>query len=190
MTISPEIHKCSWCFEETESKFISWCSCGDSSYVCHDCIKTGVEKFISLPSKIKILKCSICKIKNLNNLPNLNNFSNLILPDSPHLEIDYEEGEIADLESPPEQPYNYTTGNIRIFQGYQQKLWKILIWLSIFLIISWMFAPFSYFIVFRMKNSNNFFNKFYITLSTGMIFGFPITLYFRKIIDRKCFGSE
>jgi hypothetical protein len=49
---------CSWCFEEKTSDVISWCTCGESSYVCHGFLIKGKKE---LSNKNLVQNCSICK---------------------------------------------------------------------------------------------------------------------------------
>ena len=59
---------CNWCFEEKISTLISSCNkCGESSYVCHSCLRSG-KNIVS--NEQLITKCSICKENKLSNLPN------------------------------------------------------------------------------------------------------------------------
>ena len=59
---------CSWCLEEKVSSVISFCTnCGDSSYVCHSCLREGKSKVFN---QQLITDCSICKENKLINLPN------------------------------------------------------------------------------------------------------------------------
>ena len=95
--------------------------------------------------------------------------------------------ETHDLENLEEQNINNENTHT-IYEEIQRRLYRGLIWFLVFLIISWVFAPFSYFVIFRMKK--DYFKEFYITLSTGMIFGFPLTIILRRSIRRYCFPSE
>ena len=65
---------------------------------------------------------------------------------------------------------------------------KCCCWLSIILIFSWLFAAFSYYVVFGMKK--NMINQFHIALACGSIFGIPITIIFRKYLKKNCFTRE
>tara|TARA_A100001011_G_C13919283_1_gene678415 strand:+ start:123 stop:683 length:561 start_codon:yes stop_codon:yes gene_type:complete len=186
MRVTPVIKTCSWCFEEKNSDIISWCTCGESSYVCHDCLGKGKTE---LRNKKLIQNCSICKQKQLTNLPKKLSgvkFSSILVTILTR-ENQVSREDTHDLENPEEQNINNENTHT-IYEEIQRRLYRGLIWFLVFLIISWMFAPFSYFIIFRIKN--DYFKEFYITLSTGMIFGFPLTIILRRSIRRYCFPSE
>lgn len=181
---------CSWCLIEKTSDIISYCTCGEASNVCHPCLQQGIA---TLTNK-KLLKiCSICREKELQNLPyrcstSLFHFYLFNLQTSVQIsnETDnFRNPENLNQNSSPEQ-----VNELFDYQYLKKKIYRMSIWLIVFLIISWMFAPFSYFIVFRMKNTKNYFGKFYITLSTGTIFGFPITIFSRNIIRRYCLPED
>ena len=157
---------CNWCCEEKASTLISFCNkCGESSYVCHDCLKSGKKK---VSNKQLIINCSICKENQLINLPNnsqipplgIQRFSSIVSV------FTREERRVSndsnDLENPPEE--NVPSLRTELFNSelIKKNIYRAFIWFLIFLVISWMFAPFSYFIIFRMRNSKNYFVKFQI----------------------------
>lgn len=189
MTFSSENKICSWCFEEKNSDVISWCTCGEISYVCHDCLIKGKKE---LRNKNLAQKCSICKQKQLTNLPqNLVSSSPRINLSSILTTILRHERQVSTVETNiPESPEGpiINDDTLTTYDEICKKLYRSMIWLIVFLIISWIFAPFSYFVIFRMKK--DYFKKFYITLSTGMIFGFPLTFILRNYIRRYCLSSQ
>ena len=183
--------QCSWCLEEKVPTLISYCSkCGDSSNVCHDCLKYGKNK---VSNQRLILYCSICKENQLTNLPNKSRVPLLriqrlssvvsVLSQPEH----QTSNELNDLENPFEELFSLSRTEVWNYNLIKEKIYTSFIWFLIFLVISWMFAPFSYFVIFRMKNSKNYFNKFYITWATGMVCGLPLTILFRHYILSRCF---
>lgn len=187
--------QCSWCLEEKTPTLMSSCSkCGDSSYVCHDCLKNGKNK---VSNQRLIVNCSICKEKQLTNLPKsspvpplgIRRISSVFsVRTTPEYNVS---NESDDLENPPEEIIiSLSRIGVCDYRLIKEKLYTSFIWFLIFLVISWMFAPFSYFIIFRMRNSKNYFGKFYITWATGMVCGFPLTILFRRYIQSRCLSSE
>ena len=181
---------CNWCFDEKASALISSCNkCGEGSYVCHDCLKSGKNK---VSNKQLIINCSICKENKLSNLPNnieIHPFRILRFPSVVSVLSSPIISPSNDLENPPERSVSLPRPIVFDYESLKKKIYIAFIWFLIFLVISWMFAPFSYFIIFRMRNSKNYFGKFYITWATGMVCGFPLTILFRHYINRRCFQS-
>lgn len=191
MTKNYDKLRCCWCLEERVSTLISSCNkCGDSSYVCHHCLKIGKDV---VSNKQLIIKCSICKENKLSNLPNniqihpfrTPRFSSVVSVLSPPTI-----SPSNDLENPSERSLSLSRPNVSDYESLKKKIYIVFIWFLIFLVISWMFAPFSYFIVFRMRNSKNYFGKFYITWATGMVLGFPLTILLRHYIRSNCLSNE
>ena len=194
MTNNKDNLQCSWCLEEKAPTLMSSCSkCGDSSYVCHDCLKDGKNK---VSNQRLIINCSICKENQLINLPNKSRVpllriqilsSVVSLLSTPVYNISNESN---DLENPLEGVISPSRTEICDYRLIKKKIYTCFIWFLIFLVISWMFAPFSYFIIFKMRNSKNYFGKFYITWATGMVCGFPLTILFRHYIRSRCLSRE
>ena len=108
-------------------------------------------------------------------------------------DMNFENGEIENQNYHRDDNHsrnsNNTSNNIEevTFNDFNNPK-KCCCWLSIILIFSWLFAAFSYYVVFGMKK--NMINQFYVALACGSIFGIPITILFRKYIKKNCFTSE
>ena len=61
---------------------------------------------------------------------------------------------------------------------------KILCWLSIVLLFSWMFACFSFFVIFKIKK--DFLKNLHIALGCGSVIAIPIVIIFRKYLKKNC----
>ena len=147
------IKKCNICFEDFDSKLISNCSnCIESGNNCHDCnIKWAKQK-----KDPKI--CSICKEKTKENVNqeaitifenNTNN--NQSRPQNNNrmnrnIEDDIETGN-RNISVSHSIPSDYEEIDINDFNSCS----KFLCWIMICLIMSWLFAAFSFYVIFRIK---------------------------------------
>ena len=104
-------------------------------------------------------------------------------------DMDFEIGEIENQNSNRVNNHSRNSNNISnnieevTFNDFNNPK-KCCCWLVIILIFSWLFAAFSYYVVFGMKK--NMINQFHIALACGSIFGIPITIIFRKYLKKNC----
>ena len=65
---------------------------------------------------------------------------------------------------------------------------KFLCWIMICLIMSWLFAAFSFFVIFRIKK--NLIYNIHIAIGCGSVIGIPLVIIFRKQIKKNCIPSN
>ena len=143
---------CNVCKENKDSNEIAYCSI---------CLESGQVCYECLKKINNPKKCIICKKEdNMKNLPIILSIVEKNLARIIPIEI------IANVPT--------------LERSKKNKI--ICIMFLFFLILSWMFSAFSYFMIFRLK-PKNYLKKPYIPLGCGAIFGLPITLYvFRNFI--------
>ena len=179
--------KCNICFEFVESSRVSFClECKDSSFSCHPC----ELKWVNFGNNPDI--CFICRGDNRENVSGDNrdvyrernnqftrsetrrNFSDR--RDLSSIEID--------VESQNSRSNNDTEEiNFEDCNSFK----KICSWFIIIIITSWLFAAFSFYVIFDIKK-NMIFNP-HIGLGCGAIIGIPIVILFRKYIKRNCLSN-
>lgn len=158
-----EQKQCNVCLERVDNNNIAYCnSCLESGQICHNCLL----KWSRHNNDAKI--CSICKNNTLTNTPNIE-------PNIQYEGINFFQNNNRIF------PLNITVTNNEYENTLKYKIKILFLWILIAIIISWVFAPFSYFLIFD-GSPKKLFSKFYITLACGSIFGIPITLiiYYRK----------
>ena len=187
------IKKCNICFEDFDSKLISNCSnCIESGNNCHDCnIKWAKQK-----KDPKI--CSICKEKtkenvnqeaitifenNTNNNQSIqyNNNNNRMNRNIDDIETGINENRNRNNSIPSN---NEEEIDINDFNSCS----KFLCWIMICLIMSWLFAAFSFFVIFRIKK--NLFYNIHIAIGCGSVIGIPLVIIFRKQFKKNCIPSN
>tara|TARA_B100002019_G_C21099983_1_gene513034 strand:- start:39 stop:587 length:549 start_codon:yes stop_codon:yes gene_type:complete len=167
---------CNVCFENVSPDKISTCkTCRDSGKSCHDCD----VKWAKQNNNPEI--CTICKEKNRQNVSeeSINIYNRSTLQNTTEISV------TTDVESQHIRRYIVhvdSTDEISINDFNSCK--KILCWLSIVLLFSWMFACFSFFIIFKIRK--DFLKNIHIALGCGSVIAIPIVIIFRKYFKKNC----
>lgn len=169
--ISPEMKECSVCFEKKTENDISKCNnCIESGLMCHNCeIKWANQK-----KNPKI--CSVCKKENKTNVSTIaiQIFNNTI-----DIEVQQTPLEVQQTPSPQENP---SWCKLLIIDC--SEAWSIISIIFIIIVGSWMWACFSYYIVFRFDNTrgNMFKNplNILIGLGSGATLFIPMFIIYNK----------
>ncbi len=187
------LKKCNICFENFDSKLISNCSnCIESGNNCHECnIKWAKQK-----KDPRI--CSICKEKTKENVNEEaitifenNNNNQPTPPNNNRMNRN-----IDDIETGINENRNRENRNNSIPSNNEEEVdindfnscTKFLCWIMICLIMSWLFAAFSFFVIFRIKK--NLFYNIHIAIGCGSVIGIPIVILFRKQFKKNCIPSN
>jgi hypothetical protein len=173
--------KCNICFEFVNNNKVSFClKCKDSSFSCHEC----ELKWVNFGNNPDV--CFICRSEDRKNVSrdNKNKFTERntqsIVSDRRR---DLSSIEI-DIESQNPRSNNQDEEiNFEDCNSFK----KICSWLTIIIVTSWLFAAFSFYVIFDIKK-NMILNP-HIGLGCGAVVGVPIVILFRKYIKRNCLSN-
>tara|TARA_Y100000816_G_C26100600_1_gene583186 strand:- start:863 stop:1408 length:546 start_codon:yes stop_codon:yes gene_type:complete len=172
---------CSICFEEKDSDYVSRCiNCIESGISCHSCDLKWAKQ-----SKDPCI-CTVCKNKTKENVSteSKNAYDAIIVrnitpsvPSRSHIVSP----EITNQTSTTEEENN---NNNEINLDDCNSCSKFTCWIIASLFMSWLFATFSYYVIFRQEK--NILNNMHIAIPCGAIIGLPLLFYFRKSFKKNC----
>ena len=175
------LQACNICFENKDNTQMSRCSnCIEAGISCYDCDKKWVEQ-----NKDPSI-CSICKEKTKQNISDevLELYNSM---NHNNVDIETQRQNTNELSSNHHRNQNVNYDDEVSYNDFNSCS-KFLCWIIICLSMSWLFATFSYFVIFRMKK--NFINNFHIAIGCGSIIGVPLVVLFRKFFKKNCLPNN
>jgi hypothetical protein len=172
---------CSICFDETDADSTSSCAnCMESGISCHPCDLKWAKQ--SKDPEI----CSVCKNKTKENVSTESRnayqaiLTQYITPNVPRRQNIVSPEITRQHDSTEEEGEN----NNEITLNDCNTCSKFICWIIAAFFASWLFATFSYYVIFRQDK--NILNNMHIAIPCGAIIGLPLLFYFRKSFKKNC----